>query len=105
MREIPDKYKDSAVGKALKEAQEAFLKASCNRPGMETLDTAPQDEQDKASEADIKEYLDWIRSQIIFEQRNDDERASIHVSARSFFSFAVQNLEHSFKPTSTTLYR
>ena len=30
------------------------------RPGMEMLDTAPQDEQDRASEADIKEYLDWI---------------------------------------------
>lgn len=28
MREIPKRYKDSAVGKALKEAQETFLKAS-----------------------------------------------------------------------------
>lgn len=32
------------------------------RPGMEMLDMAPQDEQDRASEADIKEYLDWIYS-------------------------------------------
>lgn len=29
------------------------------RPAMQMLDTAPQDEQDRA---DIKKYLDWIHS-------------------------------------------
>lgn len=32
------------------------------RPGMEMLDVAPEDEQDRASEADIKEYLEWIHN-------------------------------------------
>jgi hypothetical protein len=32
------------------------------KPGMEDLDTRSEDEQDWASEHDIKEYLDWINA-------------------------------------------
>jgi hypothetical protein len=57
-----------ALREQIKDAQEdiRFVIAPAEnprlfRPGMEMLDLAPQDEQDRESEADIKEYLDWIQ--------------------------------------------
>jgi|GEM_PF-1284451 len=54
MREIPPKYEDSAVGKALKEAQETFLKASqelltANRTARAGNYANTNEAQDKAS--------------------------------------------------------
>ena len=54
MREIPEKYKDSAVGKDLQEAQETFLKASqelltANRTARAENYADSNEVQDKAS--------------------------------------------------------
>ena len=58
-----------ALREQIKEAQEdirpvivAAESPRVFRPGMEWLDTASEDEQDRASEADINEYLEWIQS-------------------------------------------